>query len=631
MTGEKALADGCGKTGRPYKYRGESHVQALRQVLKDVREELWLVGFTPSLPEYSIIRIPGNNVFLCALECHNSRFVMLQGNSCGCAKSPPDLLPTSGQLPTFSTNSRLRCPGTYDQICGTVSTYSVYRSMLPESVRWAKLVERPRYGGRKAFLYKPRPISMDGSLLLMAEANWTSKMGYICNGTSRPVPGPTHNRHIWAHHSPAARETWRNACNMCVRNGSQLLMLSRDDDDCIQEIQEQMEEGQGYWVALSRQNVSLWLDGTPMREPAIYHDHGQAGCLVMSLKQGDPTFTFESCTGIQLQVLCEKDSRIHLETFTHDDIGNHVTAARRTSGVDNTYSTTVSALIAVLVLLSFLSVVLVVCLCNRDRFLPRRKVKRRPANDSTNGEREPVASPPDETPPGHVLTEGESDAPENNRSERESLQTHPKTPGNSYCPRDSLGYTVVTKGRQIRPPTTTAGCGGDNASRSSQTSRSSPTSRSVEYTEVCVSDVNHDSPDQEEEEQKYQDDLNKSRSRAAALRAESKDTVAGSEDTTYSVLSYRRAIQRAWVGLKRTAAYAHVIVRRPKKGDETDDTSHAASGGDVGVYDVTQPVAPRVPCIDNVYDHTEPQHKVRTPTARVTPRKMKRPSFESVV
>nr|KAG5691709.1 hypothetical protein BaRGS_029474 [Batillaria attramentaria] len=237
MTGEKALADGCGKKGRPYKYRGESHVQALRQVLKDVREEVWLVGFTPSLPEYSIIRIPGNNVFLCALECHNSRFVMLQ------------------------------------------------------------------------------------------------------------------------------------------------------------EVQEQMEEAQGYWVALSRQNVSLWLDD----------------------------------------------------------------------------SATVSALIAVLVLLSFLSVVLVVCLCNR----------------------------------------------------------------------------------------------------------SSPTSRSVEYTEVCVSDVNHDSPDQEEEEQKHQDDLDKRRSRAAALRAESKDTVAGSEDTTYSVLSYRRAIQRAWVGLKRTAAYAHVIVRRPKKGDEADDTSHA--------------------------------------------------------
>lgn len=661
MVGEKALIDGCGKNGRPYKYRGESHVQALHEALRGVTEELWvgaiatttpwmwanggylyqLMGFTSSVPDYQTFRIPGNNVFLCALECDNVPYVLLQGNNCGCMKNSPDLLPTSGQVPILSKTLRLRCPSTYDQICGTVSTFSVYRNTLPDSVRWANLVEQQRYYGRNAFLYKQH-ISLDKPLQLMAEANWTAKMGYICNGSSLETPHVFHGKHIWAEHSPDKRETWRNARNVCMRDGRQLLTLLHEDDACVPDLEKELEVGQGYWVALSRLNVSLWLDGTPMRESATYHQHGQAGCLAMSLKDGEPTFTFESCTGIQLQVLCEKDTKIHMETFTHDESGNHM-ATGRTDGASDAYTRTVSALVAVLVTLSVLSLVLIVCLCNRNRFLPpSRKTKPltgRPMNHRNSAIKQAEAYPPIEV----SIVDKESACPLGTDLPRPHARTDVQT-SNTFSP-DSLGYAVVAKGRQTRLPPV----GSDDTSTISQTSKS------TDYTEVCVAaesspDVNRlahvttgtvHSTDGcmnkgvKKTRDNHQTHGNVHTIRPAVLRAaESKEkiSIAGSEDTTYSVLSYRRAIQKAWVGLKRTAAYAHVIVRRPKK-DESDDTTHTQSG-DVGAYDVTQPIAQRVRCIDNVYDHTElpvQVNEVNTSSGLDRPSQKKRTHDESIV
>lgn len=37
-----------------------------------------------------------------------------------------------------------------------------------------------------------------------------------------------------------------------------------------------------------------------------HHARGQPACLAIALKNGQPVFTFESCTRVRLQVLCEK-------------------------------------------------------------------------------------------------------------------------------------------------------------------------------------------------------------------------------------------------------------------------------------------------------------------------------------
>ena len=40
------------------------------------------------------------------------------------------------------------------------------------------------------------------------------------------------------------------------------MILSRDARTCLPEVEKELNRGQSYWVGLSRQNVSLWLDGT---------------------------------------------------------------------------------------------------------------------------------------------------------------------------------------------------------------------------------------------------------------------------------------------------------------------------------------------------------------------------------
>ena len=52
--------------------------------------------------------------------------------------------------------------------------------------------------------------------------------------------------------------------------------------------------------------VVLYVTGTVVKTPVSYHQHGKSACLTMSVGKGGPTFTFESCTGITLQVLCER-------------------------------------------------------------------------------------------------------------------------------------------------------------------------------------------------------------------------------------------------------------------------------------------------------------------------------------
>ena len=47
-----------------------------------------------------------------------------------------------------------------------------------------------------------------------------------------------------------------------MNSGRQLMTLSRDVSTCLPEVEKELNRGQSYWVGLSRQNVSLWLDGT---------------------------------------------------------------------------------------------------------------------------------------------------------------------------------------------------------------------------------------------------------------------------------------------------------------------------------------------------------------------------------
>lgn len=50
FTGEKALTSGCGADGRPYKYRGASHLPALREVLGNRKTAVWIGAVTATTP-----------------------------------------------------------------------------------------------------------------------------------------------------------------------------------------------------------------------------------------------------------------------------------------------------------------------------------------------------------------------------------------------------------------------------------------------------------------------------------------------------------------------------------------------------------------------------------------------------
>lgn len=91
-----------------------------------------------------------------------------------------------------------------------------------------------------------------------------------------------------------------------------------------------------------------------------------------------PIFTFESCSGAMNPVLCEKDTDVHVSTFTHDAQGNHI--AREVADV-NDYSMTVAVLISALVILTLLSVILGVFLWNRNAWIPRKSWPLQPSGE----------------------------------------------------------------------------------------------------------------------------------------------------------------------------------------------------------------------------------------------------------
>ena len=192
--------------------------------------------------------------------------------------------------------------------------------------------------------------------------------------------------------------------------------------------------------------------------------------------------------------------------------------------------------------------------------------------------------------------------------------------------RDAMGYAIVTKGKpQTRPPPT----GSDKPSAASG---------SVEYTEVCISDDSGDGPAMPPESgggagvslpvfwpEGTPPEVAGEGRRLSSLRMldyridSSQSSITGS-DEAYSVLNYRRAIQRAWKGLKRSA-YSHVMVTS-RHADVTTANGPKTAGrqerpaenDDVNVYDVARTRKPPrgVRCIDNDYDHAEP----RTPDKR---------------
>lgn len=196
----------------------------------------------------------------------------------------------------------------------------------------------------------------------------------------------------------------------------------------------------------------------------------------------------------------------------------------------------------------------------------------------------------------------------------------------SCAQRDAMGYAIVTKGKpQTRPPPT----GSDKPSAASG---------SVEYTDVCISDDSGDGPAMPPESgggagvslpvflpEGTPPEVAGEGRRLSSLRMldyridSSQSSVTGS-DEAYSVLNYRRAIQRAWKGLKRSA-YSHVMVTS-RHADVTKANGPKTAGrherpaenDDVNVYDVARTRKPPrgVRCIDNDYDHAEP----RTPNKR---------------
>ncbi|XP_070174789.1 uncharacterized protein [Littorina saxatilis] len=574
------------------------------------------------------VRLPGNNVFLCSLECRQVLFVLLQGTMCACSGTSPEILPVSGKI--------FRCPGTFDDNCGTVSTYAVYRNLLAGVVEWSNLVEKSRYHGTKAFLCRHPPLTSNRpAVQLMAEVDSTSKKGYICNGTVFNV-GTSHIQHLWAEHPETSRLTWRQAQEACMNKGRELMTLSRDSKDCVAEAEKEMKEGRSYWVGLTRQNKVRWLDGTAVQTAVGYHHHGQSACLTMSMNGSSPTFTFESCTSNRLQVLCEKDTEIHRQTFTHDTEGNHIITRQATN--ENDYSGTVSILIGVLVVLCLLSAVLVAFLCNRKKWLPQKSPTKRESQA-------PDGSPTDTRNPG----------PEGFQTS--TLRRVPETPEDS-CSRDALGYATVNKGKQTRPPTTGS-------------EKPSINSGSVEYTEVGFSD---DSADDSQPHRAIPVSdapltLMPTPSRRTTLPRDgtaltanarergfssvkildprldsSQSSVTGSDDA-YSVLGYRKSIEKAWTGLKQTS-YSHVMVNNPKTrlsrsgnpvqaDDDYDfashgqtarvrcldnDYDHTKAETDDADYDLmNHSVSTRVPCIDNDYDHTKPVAEPRVRRSRSNP------------
>lgn len=150
----------------------------------------------------------------------------------------------------------------------------------------------------------------------------------------------------------------------------------------------------------------------------------------------------------------------------------------------------------------------------------------------------------------------------------------------------------------------------------------------MEYTEVCFSDDSCDeckpgltAPENRARVSPAVSPQRKSElaGRLSSLRMldyridSSQSSVTGSDDA-YSVLNYRKAIQRAWKGLKRSA-YSHVMIMSRHadgtiNGPKTAGSVEAAAGiDDVNVYDVARTRKPPrgMRCIDNDYDHAEPR------------------------
>ncbi|KAL8621748.1 hypothetical protein ACOMHN_061883 [Nucella lapillus] len=607
MTGERALNMGCGAEDRPYKYRGKKHITEITKAVSGQQgKRVWVGAVDTSSPwvwtngqylfqlvgmvssrglSVSAVRLPGNNAFLCSLHCRQVSFVLLQGNKCACLKTRPKALPVSDKLK--------RCPGTFEEYCGTNAAYTVYKNMLAKTVKWASLVDKARYHGNMAYLYRS-PLSDHPQVTLGAEDDPMDRKGYVCNSTVYAT-GPRHTQHLWVAHAQTAAMTWQEALVACMNEGRQLMMLSRDARSCVQEVEGELQKGQSYWVGLSRRNEALWLDGTPVKTSISNLHKGQAACLTMTLTSKTPTFTFESCSGLRLPILCERDSNSGLHAFTHDAHGNHIDTDKETGHL-NDYSETISVLVAVLVILTLLSAVLVLLLYHRDKWIPKKS----PRSKKKSSRGKTATAPPANSTAKFqnkesdiFITGGASHAG------HQHMRTQHVT-GDELHNHGATNYDAAANtGKQTLSPLT-----GGNDFR--------PTSASLDYTEVTL-------PGEESSSQHDQgvrvSSVRKSHTVPAALNLterkhtssvrvldyqmdSSQSSITGS-DEAYSVLGYRRSIQNAWSNVRRSA-YAHVMINRPM---ETDDDNQST------LYDIAPHLRPpRVRCIDNDYDHTNPEN-----------------------
>lgn len=70
---------------------------------------------------------------------------------------------------------------------------------------------------------------------------------------------PAHERHLLVSREDAGGLTWQDAKTKCESGARNLLTLRPKVD--LAELADELQTSQTYWVALSRTNVSLWLDG----------------------------------------------------------------------------------------------------------------------------------------------------------------------------------------------------------------------------------------------------------------------------------------------------------------------------------------------------------------------------------
>lgn len=178
--------------------------------------------------------------------------------------------------------------------------------------------------------------------------------------------------------------------------------------------------------------------------------------------------------------------------------------------------------------------------------------------------------------------------------------------GSSTCSssaRDAYGYATVNKSKQTQRSVPPGSSIPDSKSPLSLSLTSYNGEAGVEYMQVVfpgsLDKQQHAPPPSHPPQQQQQPPPELSQGQRPG-------SITSSEDA-YSVLSYRRAIQRAWTGLKRTA-YAHVVVRRPRTEQATCKIAGRAGvdNDDAGAYDEAQPASIRVLCIDNLYDHADP-------------------------